>query len=58
VAVRKKPDPPPSWLDNEHPLADNYRLFAHLTLSRIWFVPYQRELAVYLMRREPDLENS
>ena len=56
VAVKKKPDPPPSWLDNEHPLADNYRLLAHLTLSEIWFMPHQRDLAVYLMRREPDVE--
>ena len=56
VAVKKKPDPPPSWLDNEHPLADNYRLLAYLNLSELWFMPHHRDVAVYLMRREPDLE--
>ena len=56
VAIKKKPDPPPSWLDNEHPLADNYRLLAYMTMSEIWFMPHHRDVAVYLMRREPDLE--
>jgi len=55
VAVKKKPDPPPSWLDNEHPLAENYRLLAYLKLSEIWFMPHQSDVVVYLMRREPDL---
>jgi hypothetical protein len=54
IAVKKKPDPPPSWFDDEHPLADNYRLMATLTLSEIWFAPHHRDLAVYLMGREPD----
>jgi hypothetical protein len=56
IAVKKKPDPPSSWLDDEHPLADNYRLMATLTLSEIWFAPHHRDLAVYLMGREPDRE--
>ena len=56
VAVKKKPDPPPSWLDDEHPLADHYRLMAHLTLSEVWFMPHHRDIAVYLMGREPDME--
>jgi hypothetical protein len=56
VAIKKKPDPPPSWLDNEHPLADHYRLLAYMTMSEIWFMPHHRDVAVYLMRREPDLE--
>ena len=37
-------------------MADNYRLLAYLTLSEIWIRPQQRDVAVYLMRREPDLE--
>jgi hypothetical protein len=56
IAVKKKPDPPPSWLDDEHPLADNYRLMATLTLSEMWLGPHHRDLAVYLMGREPDRE--
>lgn len=57
VAVKKKPDPPPMWFDDdEHPLASEYRLAAHLTLEEIWFYPHHRDLAIYLMRRQPDLE--
>jgi hypothetical protein len=56
VAVKEKPDPPPSWLDDEHPLADHYRLMGFISLSEIWFMPHHRDIAVYLMRREPDLE--
>jgi hypothetical protein len=56
LLVKKKPDPPPSWLDNEHPLADNYRFLAYMNLSEIWIMPHHRDMAVYLMRREPDLE--
>ncbi|MBI3416661.1 MAG: hypothetical protein HY043_15320 [Verrucomicrobia bacterium] len=56
VAVKEKPDPPPSWLDDEHPLADNYRLMGRLTLSEIWFMPHHRDLAGYLMGRPPDHE--
>ena len=33
VAVKKKPDPPPDWWDDEHPLADNYRMWGTLTLT-------------------------
>jgi len=57
VAVKKKPDPPPMWYDDyEHPLADEYRLGAYLTLDEIWFYTHHRDLAIYLMRRQPDLE--
>lgn len=56
VAVKKKPDPPPSFLDEEHPLAGNYRLYGALTLTEAWFQPRQRDLAIYLMGRQPDLE--
>ncbi len=57
VAVKKKPDPPPMWFDeNEHPLAVQYNLMAHLTLDEIWFFTHHRDLAVYLMGRQPDEE--
>ncbi len=56
VAVKKKPDPPPSYDDGEHPLADNYRLLVHLSLAEAWFMPHHRDLAIYLMRRPPDLD--
>jgi len=56
VVVKEKPDPPPSWFDDDHPLADNYRLMGTLTLSEAWFMPHQRDLAVYLMGRQPDFE--
>lgn len=56
LAVKKKPDPPPSWFDNEHPLAEEYYLWGALTLSEAWFSSHSRDLAIYLMRRQPDLE--
>jgi hypothetical protein len=56
VKVKEKPDPPPDPWDDEHPLADNYRLWAHLTLDALWVYPHHRDLAVYLMGREPDEE--
>lgn len=56
VAVKKKPDPPPAYSDGEHPLADNYRLMVHLSLTEAWFAPHHRDLAIYLMRRQPDLD--
>lgn len=56
VKVKEKPDPPPDPWDDEHPLADKYRLMAHLTLDEIWFFSQHRDLAVYLMARQPDEE--
>ena len=56
VAVKEKPDPPPSFDDGEHPLADNYRLMVQLSLAEAWFAPHHRDLAIYLMRRQPDLD--
>lgn len=56
VAVKEKPDPPPSWDDEEHPLAHNYRLMGYLSLSEVWFCPHSRDLAIYLMGRQPDHE--
>ena len=54
--VKKKPEPPPNRWDDDHPLADNYRLLGELTLEKVWFRPHHRALAVHLMRREPDEE--
>ena len=54
IAVKKKPDPPPDPWDDAHPLADNYRLYAEITLEEIWFEPRQEGLAIHLMGREAD----
>ena len=56
VAVKEKPDPPPSWLDDEHPLADEYRMIGHINLSEIWVINYARDLAAYLLNHQPDQE--
>lgn len=56
VAVKEKPDPPPSWLDDEHPLADHYRLYAYILPTEIWFLPHHRDLVIYLLGRQPDLD--
>lgn len=57
ISVKQKPEPPPMWYDeNEHPLADQYNLMAHLSLDEIWFFTQQRDLAIYLMGRQPDEE--
>jgi hypothetical protein len=56
IAVKEKIDPPPNPWDNEHPLADEYALLATLTLAELWVLPHHRDIAVYLMRQEPDLE--
>jgi len=56
IAVKEKIDPPPNPWDNEHPLADEYALLATLTLEQLWVSPHHRDIAVYLMRQQPDLE--
>jgi hypothetical protein len=56
VAVKEKPEPPPGWFDDDHPLADNYNLMGNLTLSEVWFAHQNRDVAVYLMGRQPDVE--
>lgn len=55
-AIKKKPEPPPNRWDDDHPLADNYRLYGNLTLEKVWFYPRGRDLAIHLMGREPDEE--
>jgi hypothetical protein len=56
VAVKEKPDPPPSWLDDGHPLEDQYRMIGHINLSEIWIINYARDIASYLLGRQPDHE--
>ncbi len=56
MKLKEKPEPPPDPWDNEHPLADEYRMMAHLTLSELWIIAYARDLAIYLMGRPPDVE--
>jgi hypothetical protein len=56
VKVEKKPDPPQLFLDDEHPLAENYRLYGVLTLAEFWVGNHHRDIAVYLMGRKPDQE--
>ena len=54
IAVKKKPDPPPSFFDDEHPLADNYRMMGHIGLNEIWVISYAQQVFAYLMGRGPD----
>lgn len=56
IAGKEKPDPPPDPWNNDHPLADNYRLLASVTPDEVWFMSHHRDLAIHLMQREPDLE--
>ncbi len=56
VVVKEKPDPPPSFLDDAHPLAHEYRMLGHINRSEIWVISYARDLAAYLLGRQPDLE--
>jgi hypothetical protein len=54
VAVKEKPDPPPSYLDDDHPLADKYSLLAQLTAREFWIPLQQRDVAEYLLQRACD----
>ena len=56
VAVKEKPDPPPSFLDDEHPLADKYRIIGSVNLAEVWAISHARDLGVYLLGRQPDRE--
>ena len=58
LAVKTDPDPPRNFFgdDDEHPLADNYRLLGLLSLDEVWFLNHHRGIACHLMMREPDLE--
>jgi hypothetical protein len=54
LVVKKKPEPPADPWDDEHPLADNYRLMATCTVDAFWVDSRFAPLAIHLMRREPD----
>jgi hypothetical protein len=56
VAVKKKPDPPPSFMDDGHPLADEYRMMGQVSLTEVWVIDYARDIAAYLLGRQPDQE--
>lgn len=56
VAVKEKSDPPPLFLDDEHPLANQYRMLGVLTLTEFWVGNHHRDIAAYLMGRQPDEE--
>ena len=57
IATKEKPAPPSMFYDaDDHPLADNYRLYGVLTLDTVFFHPRDRDLAIQLMRREPDVD--
>lgn len=56
VVVKDKPDPPPSWCDDSHPLEREYRMIGAINLSEVWIINYARDIASYLLGREPDLE--
>jgi hypothetical protein len=56
IALKEKKEPPPDPWDNDHPLADKYALLATFTLEELWILPHHRDIAVYLIRQEPDLE--
>lgn len=54
MAVKKKPDPPPSPFDDDaHPLADNYRMWGQLSLTELWLTG-DASLVSYVMGRAPD----
>ena len=55
VITKKKPEPPPSLFDeDEHPLADQYRVMGNVTLSEAWFGSRDPHMVTYLMGRNPD----
>lgn len=56
ILLKEKVEPPPDPWDNDHPLADKYSMLATLTLEELWVLPHHRDVAVYLMRQQPDLE--
>jgi hypothetical protein len=56
VAVKEKAEPPENLWDDDHPLAHEYNLMAHISREEIWFPTHSRDIAIYLMRRPPDEE--
>ncbi|HEY5298092.1 MAG TPA: hypothetical protein VIK59_09200 [Verrucomicrobiae bacterium] len=56
LAVKEKMEPPTNMWDDDHPLAHEYSLLTNISLTEIWFATQNRDIAIYLMRREPDEE--
>lgn len=54
IAEKEKPMVHLNLWDDEHPLADQYRLWMQVSPDELWVDPRQRDIAVYLLRREPD----
>ena len=52
-AIKQKLEPPPSWLDDEHPLAHQYRMWGVLTLSELW-LSGDAGLVLFCVGRAPD----
>ena len=55
-AVKEKPEPPPEFLDDEHPLADSYRFIATFRLGELWICHRHAALGLHLMGRDADEE--
>ncbi len=54
IGVREKSEPPFSWEDDEHPLADNYNLMAQFTLTECHVFNRDKSIAEYLLHRPCD----
>ena len=54
IALKEKPEPPPSWDDDEHPLAENYNLMAHFILGDCYVYNRTSAAAEYLFQRRCD----
>ena len=52
-AIKQKLEPPPSWLDDEHPLAHQYRMWGVLTLTELW-LSGDAGLVLFCVGRAPD----
>lgn len=56
IAIKEKIDPPPSFFDDEHPLAEQYRAYVTVNLEELWISNHYRGIVCHLMQREPDVE--
>jgi hypothetical protein len=56
TAVKQKTEPPPDLWDDEHPLANNYRMYATLTLNGLWVIHRDADICQHLLGREADEE--
>jgi hypothetical protein len=53
IAIKEDPEPPPFWKENDHPLADQYRMYGVLTLEGLW-VQADPALIKFTFGRAPD----